>query len=114
MRVLCVDDHAIFRQGVKQILLHFDRGMNIGEASTADEAMKLVREGRWDVVVLDPPYAERTLDSPLDQLRAHLAPGALVVVKHFWRTPIPTGSGLEVSRTRRFGETALTFLEEER
>jgi 16S rRNA (guanine966-N2)-methyltransferase len=70
--------------------------------------------GPWDVVVLDPPYAERTLDLPLDRLRAHLAPGALVVVKHFWRTPIPPDVGLAVIRSRRFGETALTFLEEER
>jgi 16S rRNA (guanine966-N2)-methyltransferase len=69
---------------------------------------------RWDVVVLDPPYAERTLDLPLDRLRAHLAPGALVVVKHFWRTPMPTDTGFAVIRSRRFGETALTFLEEER
>ena len=70
--------------------------------------------GPWDVVVLDPPYAERTLDVPLDRLPAHLAPGAMVVVKHFWRTPMPTGTGFAVTRTRRFGETALTFLEEER
>jgi 16S rRNA (guanine966-N2)-methyltransferase len=68
----------------------------------------------WDIVVLDPPYAERTLDLPLERLRPHLAPGALVVVKHFWRTPMPAGAGLAVIRSRRFGETALTFLEEER
>lgn len=67
----------------------------------------------WDVVILDPPYAERTLDLPLGRVVPHLAPGGLVVVKHFWRTPIPTGRGLSSSRTRRFGETALTFLEEE-
>ena len=84
------------------------------ETRAVETFLAATSAGPWDVVVLDPPYAERTLDSPLDQLRAHLAPGALVVVKHFWRTPIPTGSGLEVSRTRRFGETALTFLEEER
>ncbi len=68
----------------------------------------------WDVVVLDPPYAERTLDLPLERLRPHLAPGAVVVVKHFWRTPMPAGAGLAITRSRRFGETALTFLEEER
>jgi 16S rRNA (guanine(966)-N(2))-methyltransferase RsmD len=68
----------------------------------------------WDVVILDPPYAERTLDSPLERLVPHLATGALVVVKHFWRTPIPAGHGLAVTRTRRFGETALTFLQEAR
>jgi 16S rRNA (guanine(966)-N(2))-methyltransferase RsmD len=70
--------------------------------------------GPWDVAVLDPPYAERTLDLPLDRLRPHLAPGALVVVKHFWRTPMPARAGLAVTRSRRLGETALTFLEEER
>lgn len=70
--------------------------------------------GPWDVAVLDPPYAERTLDLPLERLRSHLAPGGLVVVKHFWRTPMPPAMGLAVVRSRRFGETALTFLEEER
>lgn len=68
----------------------------------------------WDLAVLDPPYAERTLDLPLEQLRPHLAPGALVVVKHFWRAPMPAGAGMAITRSRRFGETALTFLEEER
>jgi 16S rRNA (guanine966-N2)-methyltransferase len=68
----------------------------------------------WDIVVLDPPYAERTLDVPLERLRPHLRPGVLVVVKHFWRTPVPPAGELAVTRSRRFGETALTFLEEER
>jgi len=67
----------------------------------------------WEVVVLDPPYAERTLDLPLERLIPHLAPGGLVVVKHFWRTPMPSGLRLTPTRNRRFGETALTFLEEE-
>ncbi len=41
---------------------------------------------------------------------ALLAPLAWVVAKHFWRTPPPQASGLLASvRTRRFGETALTF-----
>jgi len=53
MRALCVDDHAIFRQGVKQILAQHDRQMRIGEASTADAALQLVRETRWDIVILD-------------------------------------------------------------
>ena len=67
----------------------------------------------WDLVVLDPPYAERTLDLPLERLARHLRQDALVVVKHFWRTPMPEGTGLLSTRTRRFGETALTFLERE-
>lgn len=80
----------------------------------AGKYLATTREPPWDVVILDPPYAERTLDQPLERLAPHLAPGGLVVVKHFWRTPIPAGLGLAPTRTRRFGETALTFLEEAR
>lgn len=68
-------------------------------------------EGRFDLVVLDPPYAEHAILAPLERLGPHLAPDATVVVKHFWRTPIPDVAGLERWRERRFGETALTFLD---
>lgn len=60
MRILCIDDHAIFRQGVKQILLQNDRQVKIGEAATAEEAMRLARESRWDVVVLDLSLPDRS------------------------------------------------------
>lgn len=53
MRVLCVDDHAIFRHGVKQILMQYDHHVKIGEAATADAARQLVRDSRWDIVILD-------------------------------------------------------------
>jgi DNA-binding NarL/FixJ family response regulator len=58
--VLCVDDHAIFRQGVKQILLQHDRQTRIGEAATAEQAMQLVRESRWDVAILDLSLPDRS------------------------------------------------------
>ncbi len=67
--------------------------------------------GPWDVVVLDPPYEERRLGPPMEAATPHLAPHGIVVVKHFWRTAIPDIPSLAVTRTRRFGETALTFLE---
>lgn len=60
MRALCVDDHAIFRQGVRQILLQNDRQARIGEASTAEEAMRLAREESWDVVILDLSLPDRS------------------------------------------------------
>jgi 16S rRNA (guanine966-N2)-methyltransferase len=65
---------------------------------------------RYDLVILDPPYGERAILAPLERLVPHLAPGGSVVVKHFWRTPIPEPPGLARWRERRFGETALTFL----
>jgi two-component system invasion response regulator UvrY len=60
MRALCIDDHAIFRQGVKQILQQYDREAKIGEAATARAAMELLRESRWDVVLLDLSLPDRS------------------------------------------------------
>jgi 16S rRNA (guanine(966)-N(2))-methyltransferase RsmD len=71
--------------------------------------------GVFDVVVVDPPYAEtEALARVLGILGAEasriLAPGARVVAKHFWRERPPARIGLLASeRERRFGETALTF-----
>ncbi len=69
MRALCVDDHAIFRQGVKQILAQYDRQMKIGEAATADAALQLVREHRWDVVILDLSLPDRSGFQLLSELK---------------------------------------------
>jgi 16S rRNA (guanine966-N2)-methyltransferase len=66
---------------------------------------------RFELVVLDPPYGERAILPPLEGVTAVLAPSATVVVKHFWRTPVPVPDGLRAWRDRRFGETTLTFLE---
>jgi 16S rRNA (guanine(966)-N(2))-methyltransferase RsmD len=65
----------------------------------------------WDLAFLDPPYELRAIVAPLRALVPHLAPGAVVVVKHFWRTEVPEVDGLAPIRQRRFGETMLTFLE---
>ena len=68
------------------------------------------RDERFGIAFLDPPYEERAILAPLERLGAHLAPGAMVVVKHHWRTAIPEPPGLATWRVRRFGETSLTFL----
>lgn len=52
-RVLIVDDHEVVRDGVKKILDEQPGEVTFGEASTAQEALKLVREEDWDVAVLD-------------------------------------------------------------
>jgi 16S rRNA (guanine966-N2)-methyltransferase len=66
---------------------------------------------RYDLAFVDPPYEERAILAPLERLGPMLAPGATVVVKAFWRTPIPAPGSLRPWRERRFGETTLTFLE---
>ena len=53
IRVLIADDHTIVRQGLKRILAETP-DMNVtGEAENGVEALKKIREGGWDVVLLD-------------------------------------------------------------
>ncbi len=70
--------------------------------------------GPWDLVTLDPPYGERAILAPLEGVVPLLAPGGMVVVKHFWRTAVTAPQGLAAVRERRFGETTLTFLADDR
>ena len=54
LRVLIVDDHAIFRAGLKQVISDEPDMRVTGEAGTAREAIDLARlPDSWDVVVLD-------------------------------------------------------------
>jgi two-component system, NarL family, invasion response regulator UvrY len=69
MRILCIDDHAIFRHGVKQILLQHDRQTKIGEAATAEAAMQLARETRWDMIILDLSLPDRSGFQVLAELK---------------------------------------------
>ena len=76
---------------------------------------RALADGPFDLVIVDPPYADSAaMKAALARLGAGdsslVAPEGWVVAKHFWRTPPPASVGLLASvRTRRFGETALTF-----
>ena len=73
--ILIVDDHAVVRDGVKRLVDEQLGAAVFGEASTAQEALQLVREAHWDVVVLDISLGERNgLDvlKELQQLRPRL------------------------------------------
>src|ERR671930_24930 len=58
-RILIVDDHEVVRDGVKRILDKPPGAASFGEASTAAEALNLVREQDWDVVLLDLSLGDR-------------------------------------------------------
>ncbi len=53
MKILVVDDHAIVRQGLKQILGDNFKKAQFGEASNAQEALDRIWKDDWDVVILD-------------------------------------------------------------
>ncbi len=53
MRVLIVDDHAVVRQGIKQIISDMDSPVEVGEAGNGSDAVRMLRDGAWDMVLLD-------------------------------------------------------------
>jgi two-component system, NarL family, invasion response regulator UvrY len=53
LKILLADDHAVVRQGVKQILVEAFAQAIFGEAQNAHQLLELVHTERWDVVVLD-------------------------------------------------------------
>ena len=52
-RILLVDDHPVVRQGIGRILMTALADVEIGEASTSQEALHQLREGAWDLALLD-------------------------------------------------------------
>jgi two-component system, NarL family, invasion response regulator UvrY len=53
MKILLTDDHSIVRDGLKQILRQISDIELIAEAKTGKEALLLVSEKEFDIVVLD-------------------------------------------------------------
>lgn len=53
MRILIVDDHPVTRDGLRAALATSEDIEVIGEASTGEEALELLAEGRPDVVFMD-------------------------------------------------------------
>ncbi len=53
IRILLVDDHALFRQGLRQLLATTPDLLVVGEAGSASEAFELVPQLAPDVVLMD-------------------------------------------------------------
>ncbi|BEV08250.1 MULTISPECIES: response regulator transcription factor [unclassified Methylophilus] len=60
IKVIIVDDHAILRSGIKQILLASGDIDVVGEAENVAQAIKCVREVAADVMLLDISLPDKT------------------------------------------------------
>jgi two-component system invasion response regulator UvrY len=59
-RILIVDDHAIVREGLKQILAEVDDIEVAGEAACARSALQMARLEPWDMVLMDISMPDRS------------------------------------------------------
>ena len=69
IHVLIADDHAIVRQGLKQILSETEDLLVTGEADDGAEALVLARQQPWDVFLLDVSMPNRNGIDTLKQLK---------------------------------------------
>ncbi|MEW6119199.1 MAG: response regulator transcription factor [Pseudomonadota bacterium] len=68
-RILIVDDHAIVREGLKQILADTDDIEVGGEAENSSKALQMARKGPWDLVLMDISMPDRSGLETLELLR---------------------------------------------
>ncbi len=70
IRVLIADDHVILREGLKQILSACSDIVVGGEAGNGIEALKILKDGVWNVLILDMSMPGRSGIELIRQIRA--------------------------------------------
>ena len=116
IRVLVVDDHQLFAQGLTTVLAQDGRFEVVGTAATGREAVKLAKTAAADVVlmdmsmpVLDGPAATRRL------LALDPAPRVIVVSGHTDRlareAALEAGATAYLTKSEAFDALADTILE---
>jgi len=53
LKILIADDHSIFRRGLKDLLCDGLGAVTVAECSNAFDLLQLVKQKKWDVVILD-------------------------------------------------------------
>lgn len=72
------------------------------------DARRILPTGRWDLILLDPPYGWDEWEELLTVAAEHLEPDGLVAIETDDDVPVPPA--LDVLRSRRYGSTVVTFL----
>ncbi len=80
VRVLVVDDHQLFREGVRALLDSLDGIEVVGEAASGSEALALAERALPDVVLMDVQMPDMTgLEATRRLLAAHPSVGVVIV-----------------------------------
>lgn len=53
MKILIADDHAVVREGIKQIIKTLPGITKLDEAGDGNEALSKIKKGEYDIVILD-------------------------------------------------------------
>ncbi len=71
LRIFIAVDHSLLRSGVIKSLSGSFPDAEFGEAGTAAEALKAIRNGRWDIVILDISLPDSSGLEVLKKIKEH-------------------------------------------
>jgi two-component system, NarL family, invasion response regulator UvrY len=60
MKILLTDDHSVVRAGIKSIISEKIKNCHFGEAGNAADTLRLLKESKWDILVLDLNLPDRS------------------------------------------------------
>jgi DNA-binding NarL/FixJ family response regulator len=83
VRVLIADDHAVVRAGLRQLLGGDPAITEIGEAETGQQTLDRLRDGRWDLVVLDIAMPDRSGLDILKHIRSGFPDTRVLILSGF-------------------------------
>lgn len=81
--VLIADDHAMVRAGLRRWLEHDAAIETIGEAASGSETLQQLRDGAWDLVVLDINMPDRSGIDILAHIRTGHPKTRILVISAF-------------------------------
>jgi DNA-binding NarL/FixJ family response regulator len=85
-RIVLVDDHALVRQGVRELLETEPDLKVVGEAGDSETAVGLVRDLRPDVVLLDVEIIGDDVTTTVERMRT-LAPESQIIILSMYDGP---------------------------
>lgn len=77
--ILLVDDHPLFREGIKSIIARNTRYEVVGEAATAEQGLQMARELKPDLILIDLSLPDRSGIELIRDIR-FLSPKILMMV----------------------------------
>ena len=83
VRLLIADDHEVIRAGLRSLLGDVRDVVIVGDAADGDEAIRLARRFRPDVILLDVRMPGVDGLAVLSQLRSELPGGAIVMFSSY-------------------------------
>jgi 16S rRNA (guanine966-N2)-methyltransferase len=112
-RVTFVDIHPSARRAIEQNLVTVDgvdRASVLAQPADRVLADSAAAGHRFDLVLLDPPYGFDSWPVLLAAVGSVIAPSGVAVVESERSVQIDATPGLEVTRSRRYGSTVVTFV----